>query len=112
MNHSFERIGAWSATFATDDAVEGQVVNMSESGKVAACAQGDVFCGVADPVRNGYCGVQLGGIACVSYTGEAPAVGETVLTADGNGGVCTGEEGKTCLVVAVDTAAQTCMIKL
>lgn len=112
MNHSFERIGAWSATFATETAAEGQVVKMSDSGKVAACSAGDLFCGVAEAVRGGYCGVQLGGIAQVSYSGTAPAVGEVSLKADGTGGVCTAEGGRSCLVVAVDKTALTCMIKL
>lgn len=112
MNHSFERIGAWSATFATETAVEGQVVKMSGNGEVAACAAGEDFCGVADPVRNGHCGVQLGGIAQVSYTGDAPAVGEVMLAADGKGGVCAAESGKTYLVVAVNAVEGTCMIKL
>ena len=38
MKFSYEKIGAWSATFATETAVEGQVVKMSADHTVAACS--------------------------------------------------------------------------
>ena len=69
MKVSYEGIGAWSATFETADAREGQVVKLSAPRTVSPCAAGDAFCGVAGPVRGGVCGVQLGGLAEVSYTG-------------------------------------------
>ncbi len=112
MKFSYEKIGAWSATFATETAVEGQVVKMSADHTVAACASGDPFCGVADIVRNGICGVQMHGMAKVVYSGSTPAIGNAVLTADGKGGVCTASAGQTYLVVAVDTTNKTCVIKL
>ena len=113
MKLSYEGIGAWSATFTTADAVEGQVVKMSASGAVAKCSGGDGFCGVAGAVRGTVCGVQLGGLVEVSYSGDtAPAVGMAVLIADGSGGVCTAESGQSYLVVSVDEAAGKCVIKL
>ena len=113
MKLSYEGIGAWSATFTTADAVEGQVVKMSGSGAVAKCSAGDAFCGVAGAVRGAVCGVQLGGLVEVSYTGSAaPAVGMAVLTADGSGGVCTAGSGQSYLVVSVDEATGKCVIKL
>ncbi len=112
MKFSYEKIGAWSATFATETAVEGQVVKMSADHTVAACSDNDVFCGVADVVRNGICGVQMSGMAEVCYSGSAPAVGNATLAADGKGGVCTASSGQTYLVVSVDTAKKTCVIKL
>lgn len=112
MKHSYEGIGAWSATFTTENAGEGQVVKLSGSGAVAACSAGDAFCGVAEAVRGAYCGVQMGGLARVGYTGTAPTVGLNKLTADGNGGVCTAAAGAEYLVVAVDEAAGSCVIKL
>lgn len=112
MKHSYEGIGAWSATFTTADAKEGQVVKLSGSGAVAACSAGDAFCGVAEAVRGIYCGVQMGGLARVGYTGTAPTVGLNKLTADGEGGVCTADGGKEYLVVAVNSADSTCTIKL
>lgn len=38
MNISYEGIGQWAATFACTDVSEGQVVKVSGSGTVAACA--------------------------------------------------------------------------
>ena len=50
MKVSYEGIGAWSATFETADAREGQVVKLSAPRTVSPCAAGDAFCGVAGPV--------------------------------------------------------------
>lgn len=130
MNISFEGIGAWSATFANGGVTEGQVVKLSAAGTAAACAAGDAFCGVAGAVRGDVCGVQMGGLVQVKYSGDTvPAVGYTSLTADGLGGVCvpaaptntqTAENAETAaadadryyLVVDVNTADATCVIKL
>ena len=112
MNVSYEGIGAWSATFETADAREGQVVKLSAPRTVSLCTAGDAFCGVAGPVRGGVCGVQLGGLAEVPYSGTAPQAGTAVLAADGQGGVRTAESGRSYLVAAVDEAAGTCVIKL
>lgn len=112
MKISYEKIGAWNVTFATENAVEGQVVKVSADHTVAACSNGDAFCGVADAVRNGICGVQMGGMAEVAYSGTEPTPGTVKLTADGKGGVCTGSSGQSYLVVSVDAAKKTCVIKL
>lgn len=112
MKYSFEGIGGWSATFTTDNAQEGQTVKLSGNGAVSACNAGENFCGVAEAVRNGYCGVQMSGLACVKYSGTAPTPGEVKLAADGQGGVSTASSGNSYLVVAVDEAAETCVIKL
>ena len=68
-------------------------MKLSAPRTVSPCAAGDAFCGVAGPVRGGVCGVQLGGLAEVSYTGTVPGVGNIGLTADGSGGVCAAESG-------------------
>lgn len=128
MNISFEGIGAWCATFLHGGVTEGQVVKLTAAGTVGACAGGDAFCGVAGAVRGDVCAVQLGGLARVKYSGEtAPAVGYTRLAADGSGGVCISAAGATAqaeesagaadtgaayLVVDVDAADSTCVIKL
>ena len=112
MKFSYEGIGAWNATFACDGAEEGQVVKLSASDTAAPCDSADAFCGVCISVRGDVCAVQLGGLVQVAYSGAAPGVGETTLTADGEGGVCAAENGQTCLVVSVDTAAGTCVIRL
>ena len=107
MKSSFEGIGQWAATFACDGNVEeGNVVKISGNGKVAVCQNGDGFCGQAVVVgRDGAaCTVALGGMMSASYTGTAPVLGWSALSADGNGGVKADESGHTCLVVDVDTA--------
>ena len=60
MKVSYEGIGAWSATFETADAREGQVVKLSAPRTVSPCAAGDAFCGVAGPVRGGVCAAESG----------------------------------------------------
>ena len=63
MKVSYEGIGQWAATFACTEAVEGEMVKISGSGEVSACAAGDGFCGqVLSVGRDGEaCAVALGG---------------------------------------------------
>ena len=109
----YDGIGRWAATFACSGEVEeGEVVKVSGSGTVSACAAGERFGGVVLAVgRDGAaCSVALGGLVTAGYTGSAPAAGWTELTADGSGGVKTvgaSDAGREVLVVDVDTAAQT-----
>ncbi len=113
MNISFHGIGQKCATFLSTTAVEGHVVKMSGRGTVGACSAGDSFCGVALCCRDGACTVQVEGFAALHYSGAAPAVGWTVLAADGAGGVKTAETGgRVHLVVDVDTTAKTVAVKL
>ena len=54
--------------------------------------------------------VQLRGYVQAAYTGTAPALGFASLVADGSGGLRvagTGETGRNCLVVSVDTTGKT-----
>ena len=107
MMVSFEGIGQWSATFACTDVQEGQVVKISGNGEVGKCADGEAFCGVVNTVgRDGEaCGVVLGGMVTVPYTGSAPALGWSGLAADGQGGVKGNSSGQKVLVAAVDESA-------
>ena len=109
MSISFEGIGQWAATFACGETAEGQVVKVSGSGEVAACSDGDSFCGVVlFTARDGAaCSVALGGMVRVPYTGTAPALGWTGLAANGAGGVKALSSGRSYLVVDVDTAGKT-----
>ena len=106
-------IGQWAATFACEGEVEeGMAVKLSGGGTVSACAAGEKFGGVVISVgRDGAaCAAALGGLVTAGYTGTAPAVGWTALTADGSGGVKTAgasDAGREVLVVDADTAAQT-----
>ncbi len=104
MNYSYNGIGQYAATFALKegDTVEvGNVVKITASETVGVCADADVFAGVAISERGGCVAVQLGGIACVEYSGTAPTVGYAKLAADGNGGIKVAGT-KEYLVLSVD----------
>ena len=109
MNYSYEGIGQWTATFAGEAAVEGQVVKIAGGKTVGACEDGDGFCGVVRSVsRDGAaCAVALGGMVSVRYTGSAPALGWSGLSANGTGGVKADSAGHGYLVVDVDSAGGT-----
>ena len=110
MKGSFEGIGQWAATFAcANDVAEGQMVKVSENGAVTACADGEKFAGQAAVVgRDGAaCSVVLGGMVTVPYTGSAPALGWSGLSANSTGGVKADTAGREHLVVDVDSA---CML--
>ena len=107
MKSSFEGIGQWAATFAcTNDVAEGQMVKISGNGAVTACADGEKFAGQAAVVgRDGTaCSVVLGGMVSAAYTGSAPALGWSGLSANGSGGVKANTSGREHLVVDVDAA--------
>ena len=108
MKSSYEGIGQWAATFACGDIAEGQVVKISGNGEVAACADGDQFCGVVISIGHDKqaCAVAMGGLVTVPYTGTAPALGWTGLAADANGGI-KAAEGHEYMVVDVDENGQT-----
>ena len=113
MKLSYEGIGQWAATFACSGAVEGEMVKISGSGAVSACAAGDDPCGMVLAVgRAGdACTVALGGMVTAGYTvpdeGAAPALGWTAMSADGEGGMQADAGGRIFLVVDVDTTAET-----
>ena len=107
MNFSYEGIGQWAASFGCADVKEGMPVKMAEAKTVGKCADGDSFCGVAVSVaKDGKaCAVALGGMVTVAFTGGAPALGWTGLSAGGEDCVKADETGRSYLVVDVDEAA-------
>ena len=109
MKLSYEGIGQWAATFACDDLAEGELVKISGNGTVAACSDGEGFCGMVLSVSRGgdACTVALGGLVTAGYTGSAPTLGWCGLSADASGGVKSNAGGRSCLVVDVDTASET-----
>lgn len=111
MKVSFDEIGRVSATFRVESGEAGQVVMVTDSGTVAVGGDGEPFCGVLEGVRKGYGSVQVQGFVQLPYTGGDLSVGYKSLAGDGKGGVRSGS-GKEYLVVSVDTAAKTCVIKL
>ena len=112
MNISYEGIGHLSVTFPAENGTVGHVCGLNEQGKVCACADGDVVLGVVESVGGSSAGVQIAGFAKVAYTGDAPAMGNTKLSADGVGGVKADEAGKAYWVVDTDTVESTVVIKL
>ncbi len=112
MTVSFNGIGQVNATFLGEGLAENTMVKMSGSGTVAACADGDSFCGKTLCCKDDACTVQVGGFLTVGYSGTAPALGWTALAADGAGGVKSASGGRTYLVAAVDTVSKTVTIML
>ncbi len=115
MSISYEGIGAWCATFAGAELSEGAAVKASANGTVSACSAGEQFCGVVAAVSRdkSACSVQLAGFAEVKYSGStAPEVGYCTLAADGQGGVCVNESGRSHLVVEKNAAESTVTIML
>ena len=110
MDICFEGIGQTTATFQT----EGEVA-LSASGTVSKGAVNALPCGVVlGGARGGAAAVQIGGAAKVSCSGSAaPEAGWQNLACDGMGGVtAVSTGGLSCLVLAVDAAAKTAVVKL
>ena len=107
MNFSYEGIGQWAASFGCEEVKEGTPVKMTEAKTVGTCADGDGFCGVAVSVDKDSkaCAVALGGMVTVGFTGSAPAIGWSGLSAAGEDGVKADEAGRSYLVVDVDESA-------
>ena len=100
MNVSFEGLENAVVTFQEEQVTAGYPVSMSS----------DATVGVALNVRGGCAAVQIRGFAALPYSGSAPDLGWTALTADGSGGVKvpgSGEKGRECLVVQVDSDNKT-----
>lgn len=116
MDICFEGIAQTTATFRVEGEVQpGMAVALADSGTVGPGKAGDLPCGVVlGCVRGGAAAVQIGGAVKLSYSGDtAPKAGWQDLALDGTGGVkiaATG--GLKCLVLAVDTAAKTAVVKL
>ena len=116
MDICFEGIGQTAATFRAESGIgPGMAVTLTGSGTVGLGEDGDPPCGVAlGGARGGAAAVQIGGAAKVSYSGSAaPEAGWQNLACDGMGGVtAVSTGGLSCLVLAVDAAAKTAVVKL
>lgn len=89
---------------------KGDLVKISANSTAAPCASGNIPCGICINTDGKYACIQLGGYAKVKYSGTAPALGNAVVAADGNGGVKTATNGMSVLVVSVNTADTTAEI--
>ena len=107
MSVSFNGFNENTATFKTNEEIAGGTpVKMIESDTVAACKNGDKFCGFAINCGGGYSAVQLSGTVTAVYNGSAPEVGYVKLASDVDG-VTVSDSGREYLVVAVDEAKKT-----
>ncbi|HJH61847.1 MAG TPA: hypothetical protein IAC84_01030 [Firmicutes bacterium] len=123
MDISFAGIGQVAATFEAQEPTGGSLerleigmaVALTEANTVGLGASGNSPCGVILALeKDGKATVQVDGFAQVGYSGaSAPAVGWVNLAVDGAGKVQVASTGgRSCLVVQVDTSAQTAVIKL
>ena len=107
MSVSFGGFNSNTATFRTLAELEsGCAVKISESNTVAACADGEAFCGFVINGEGGYASVQLSGAVTAVYSGTKPALGYAKLASDGSG-VKASTSGREYLVLAVDETAKT-----
>lgn len=107
MSVSFGGFNANTATFRTAaDLESGCAVKISESDTVAACGDGEAFCGFVINGEGGYASVQLSGAVTAPYTGSDPTLGYAKLASDGKG-VKAATSGREYLVLSVDSTAKT-----
>ncbi len=106
MSVSFGGFHNETATFkTTEEIAAGTPVKISDNGTVAACADGEAFCGILANGDGAYAAVQIYGEVTAKFSGTAPALGYTKLAA-GADGVEAGS-GREYLVISVDEAAET-----
>ena len=94
--------------------VEGQLCKLSGSNLVEGCGAGDAFHGMVQKLYPGDMGgVIVRGVVRVGYTGTAPTVGWSLLSANGTGGVQVDDsQGRAYLVLKVDAETRTAEIYL
>lgn len=92
----------------TESAAKGAPVSISASLTAAPSGVDEPFAGFLSATPKGGCaGVQVTGYLEAPYSGAAPALGYTALSADGNGGVKTASSGPLRLVLKIDEANKT-----
>lgn len=102
----FKGIGELVVTFKANlsNEAEGKLVKMKADSEVELCADGDNFLGkILKYEDRGTASVQIGGYMEAIYSGDAPIIGFTKLSADANGGVKSDETtGQEVRVVKID----------
>lgn len=123
MELSFAGIGQVAATFQTEVQEDedtkklaiGHVVALTGANTVGLGTAGAAPCGVILALeKDRTATVQVDGFAQVAYSGSTvPTVGWGALGVDGSGGIQVASTGgRSVLIVQVDTAAKTAVIKL
>lgn len=106
---TFNGMGELVATFQAGSVTVGAPVIMNGNNAIRNGSGGTAPVGVALNKRGGYAGVLLKGFTQVKYSGT-PALGWNSLVADGTGGLrpaTTGETGRDCLVVDLNSTDKT-----
>ena len=102
MNVSFQGFGEGIATFeASGEINPGVPVRMEKNGVVAACANGEVPCGISIRARDGFVSVLLKGYARVKC-GSSVLIGRQNIVADVSGKIKKADTGLPVLVVDVE----------
>lgn len=102
MNVSYNGFGENILTMECDEGLKaGMLVTIKDDGKVYGATQGDVICGYAVNVREGYAAVQVEGFVNVSSEGEVkPGMKKLSVTADGK--LTEDAQGREFLVLSTD----------
>lgn len=111
MSVAFNGIENLVVTFQAGTVVVGNPATMSANNTVRNASGGIAPVGIVRNKRNDHAAVQVKGYAELKYSGStAPGLGWNSLVADGSGGLrlaATGETGRNCLVVSLDTVNKT-----
>ncbi len=106
MNVCFNGFKENTVTFEAGAAIDkGAPVMITDNGTVSAAS--GKFCGFCAGYRDGYAAVQLSGYVRASYSGTAPAVGFTKLSASSGKVAADNSNGREYLVTDVDTTGKT-----
>ncbi len=112
MSISFKGFNEQVITFKVQGEVEpGTLVKMCESETVESCASGDEFIGIAVNVHGGIAAVQVGGYIDLPYSGTAPSLGSTSISAANAAQIKNGGD-MTVKVISLDEANSTAGILL
>ena len=113
MSISFKGFNEQVLTFRTEaELTPGTPVKMSESATVAPCADGDKFIGITVSCRDGIAAVQVSGHVTLPYSGTAPELGITAVSAAGESDIKADTDGRAVTVVELDEENSTAGILL
>ena len=111
MSVAFNGIDNQVVTFQASTGEAGDTMAMDANNRVKMAPGGAAPVGILLNKRCGHGAVQIRGYVQVSYSGStAPELGWNSLVADGSGGLrlaASGETGRDCLVVSLNTAEKT-----
>ncbi len=113
MSISFKGFNEQVITFAAETELEvGTLVKMSDSATVEKCKGNDLFIGIVASSSGNIVAVQTGGYISIPYSGTAPTLGITALSAADEKTVTTDESGRSVTVIELDETNKTAGILL